>query len=91
MQGTSPSSALLARIQRGEVGGIILFGGNIESRAQLARSVAAMQQAARTSGRPPLLIATDQEGGKIRRVPWAGPALVTSDLGRLSPARASPF
>ena len=87
MQGTSPSSALLARIQRGEVGGIILFGGNIESRAQLARSVAAMQQAARTSGRPPLLIATDQEGGKIRRVPWAGPALATSDLGRLSPAR----
>ncbi|WP_411278325.1 glycoside hydrolase family 3 N-terminal domain-containing protein [Gaiella sp.] len=86
MQGTSPSPALLARIQRGEVGGIILFGGNIESRAQLARSVAAMQQAARTSGRPPLLIATDQEGGKIRRVPWAGPALATSDLGRLSPA-----
>ncbi len=87
MQGTSPSPALLARIHRGEVGGIILFGSNIESRAQLARSVAAMQRAARTSGRIPLLIATDQEGGEIRRVPWAGPALATSELGRLSPAR----
>jgi len=87
MQGTSPSLALLARIRRGEVGGIILFGANVESRAQLARSVAAMQRAARTSGRPPLLIATDQEGGEIRRVPWAGPALASSELGRLSPAR----
>ena len=87
MNGTSPSPALLARIRRGEVGGIILFGANVESRAQLVRSVAAMQRAARTSGRPPLLIAADQEGGEIRRLPWAGPALTTSELGRLSPAR----
>jgi len=69
------------------VGGIILFGANIESRALLTRSIEAMQQAARMAGRPPLLIATDQEGGAIRRLPWAGPALATSELGRLSPAR----
>ena len=87
MHGRSPSPALLARIRRGEVGGVILFGANIESRAQLARAVAAMQGAARASGRPPLLIATDQEGGDIRRVPWAGPTLPASELGRLSPAR----
>ena len=87
MNGTSPSPALLARIRRGEVGGIILFGANVESRAQLVRSVAAMQRAARTSGRPPLLIAADQEGGEIRRLSWAGPALATSELGRLSRAR----
>jgi beta-N-acetylhexosaminidase len=87
MKGSSPSRALLARIRRGEVGGVILFGANVLNRAQLARSVATMQQAARTSGRAPLLIATDQEGGEIRRIPWAGPALATSELGRLGPVR----
>ena len=87
MEGASPSPSLLARIRRGEVGGIILFGANIESRTQVARSIAALQRAARTSGRPPLLIATDQEGGEVRRVQWAGPTLATSELGRLSPGR----
>lgn len=87
MHGTSPSPGLLARIRAGEVGGVILFGANIESRSQLARAVAAMQRAARTSGRPQLLIATDQEGGEIRRLPWAGPLLPTSELGRLGRAR----
>lgn len=87
MRGTSPSPGILARIRGGEVGGIILFGANIEGRAQLARSVAAMQRAARSAGRPPLLIATDQEGGEIRRLPWAGPSPSTTDLGGLGPAR----
>ena len=50
MQGTSPSPGLLARIRGGEVGGIILFGANIESRSQLARSVAALQRAAAKAG-----------------------------------------
>jgi len=87
MEGVSPSPSLLGRIRRGEVGGIILFGANIESRTQVARSIAALQRVARTSGRPSLLIATDQEGGEIRRVPWAGPTLATSELGRLSQGR----
>ncbi len=87
MAGTTPSVALLARIRKGEVGGVILFGGNIESRSQLARTVALMQRAARSAGRPPLLVATDQEGGRIRRLPWAGPIASTTELGRLGPAR----
>jgi beta-N-acetylhexosaminidase len=83
MQGTSPSAPLLARIRNGEIGGVILFGGNVESRSQLVRSVAVMQEAARSSGRPALLIATDQEGGRIRRLAWAGPLPTTTELGRL--------
>jgi beta-N-acetylhexosaminidase len=87
MHGTSPSPGLLARIGNGEVGGIILFGGNIESRSHLARSVAALQRAAAKAGRPPLLIATDQEGGEIRRLPWAGPSRSTTELGGLGRVR----
>ena len=33
MDGTTPSADLLGRIQRGEVGGVILFGSNIVSTA----------------------------------------------------------
>ena len=87
MAGTAPSASLLARIRKGEVGGVVLFGGNIDSRSQLARAVAVMQRAARNAGRPSLLIATDQEGGRIRRLPWAGPLPSTTELGRLGPAR----
>jgi len=87
MQGTSASPGLLARIRAGEVGGIILFGANVESRSQLTRSVTEMQRAARTSGRPPLLIAADQEGGAIRRLPWIGPSASAAELGVLGAAR----
>ena len=85
MNGTSPSPALLGRVRRGEIGGVILFGSNIENRAQLRRLTAALQEAARDAGRPPLMIATDQEGGRVRRLPWAGPVPSTTALGRLSP------
>src|SRR4051812_37189925 len=64
MRGTRPSPDLLGRIRRGEVGGIILFGFNITSRAQIRALTAELQDAARSGGRPPLLIATDQEGGR---------------------------
>ena len=87
MAGTSPSPQLLARVRAGEVGGVILFGGNVVSQAQLSGLTSTLQRAARDGGRPPLLIATDQEGGAVRRLPWVGPRLPPSSLGRLSAAR----
>ena len=87
MRGTSPSASLLGRIRRGEVGGVILFGSNIVDRGQLRGLTATLQQAARGAGRPSLLIATDQEGGRVRRLPWAGPFPSATDLGRLGPTR----
>jgi beta-N-acetylhexosaminidase len=71
--GTYPSAALLARVRRGEVGGVILFGPNVT--AGLGRAVSALQQAARAGGNAPLLIATDQEGGEVKRLPSAPPSL----------------
>jgi beta-N-acetylhexosaminidase len=86
MGGTRPSPALLGRIRRGEVGGIILFGANITSPSQLRVLTAELQSAARAAGRPPLLIATDQEGGRVRRLSWAGPVKSATELGESSPA-----
>jgi len=86
LEGRRPSSAILGRIRRGEIGGVILFGSNIGGAPQLLRLTAELQQAARGAGRPPLLIATDQEGGSVRRLPWAGPSASAPELGRASVA-----
>ena len=81
IKGTRPSPSILERIRRGEIGGVILFGGNIAGPAQLRQLTSSLQAAARAAGRPPLLIATDQEGGAVRRLPWAGPSSGASQLG----------
>jgi beta-N-acetylhexosaminidase len=83
MAGTTPSSALLTRVRLGQVGGVILFGANIQSAGQLAALTAALRAAATAGGQPPLLIAADQEGGTIKRVPWAGPTLSAPQMGAL--------
>ena len=83
MKGTHPNTALLARIRAGQVGGVILFSGNIVSKAQVARLTARLQAAAHAGGHPPLLIATDQEGGIVRRIPWAPPKRSAAQLGAL--------
>ena len=81
LSGTTAKAPLLARIRAGQVGGVILFSGNIRSAAQLRRLTARLQKAARAGGRPRLLIATDQEGGLVRRLPWAPPKASAEELG----------
>ncbi|MDX6522099.1 MAG: beta-N-acetylhexosaminidase [Gaiellales bacterium] len=83
-QGTSPDAALLSRIRAGQVGGVILFGSNITGATQLANLTAKLQAAARAGGRPPLLVATDQEGGLVRRLSWAPPNYSAQQLGTYS-------
>jgi beta-N-acetylhexosaminidase len=83
MDGTTPSASLLARISHGEVGGIILFGFNITTRTALIALTAELQATAKAGGQPPLLIAVDQEGGSIKRIPWAPPTLSAPQMGRL--------
>ena len=48
--------------------GVILFGGNFTSATQLGGLTRTLRDA---GGRP--LVAVDQEGGSVRRVPWVGP------------------
>jgi beta-N-acetylhexosaminidase len=80
MDGRQPSRSFLRRIARGEIGGVVLFGDNFgpTGPAQLVRT---LQSAAHAAGRPPLLIAVDQEGGIVKRLPGAptlAPAQMTS-------------
>ena len=61
--GTSPSPEVLELVRRG-VHGVVLFARNVVDAEQVARLVAALKRAA---GRP-LLVAVDQEGGRVARL-----------------------
>lgn len=50
-------------------GGVIFFADNITSREQVHALTAELQAEARALGMPPLLIAADQEGGIVSRLP----------------------
>jgi beta-N-acetylhexosaminidase len=81
MDGTTPSTALLGRVRRGEVGAIVLFSSNITTRSALDAAIDKLQAAASAGGQPRLLVMVDQEGGKIRRIPWAGPTKSARQMG----------
>jgi len=82
MDGTTvPSPGLLGRIRRGEIGGVILFGRNVTTPTALRALTKQLQGAATAGGQLPLLIAVDQEGGSIKRIPWAPPTLSPPQMG----------
>lgn len=73
---------LLPLIRAGQVGGVIFFGENIQSTAQIAVVTAQLRQAQAASGiRTPLLLMTDQEGGVVRRLKDQGPVLRARQIG----------
>jgi beta-N-acetylhexosaminidase len=79
--GLTPPASLFARIRAGQAAGVIFFGANIASRAQLKRVAAQLQAAAKQSPvKLPLLLMTDQEGGEVRRLPGA-PTLSEKQIG----------
>jgi beta-N-acetylhexosaminidase len=87
--GERPSASLLARIRHGQVGGVILFADNVAGGETATRNlIDDLQRAAGEGGNPPLLIMTDQEGGEVRRLAWAPPALAASAMGSPAIARA---
>ena len=83
MAGDKPSVALLGRVRRGEIGGVVLLGSNITTRSALIALTGRLQRAAAAGGQPPLLIAVDQEGGSVKRVWWAPPTITVPEMGRI--------
>ncbi|MCY0864480.1 MAG: beta-N-acetylhexosaminidase, partial [Sulfobacillus sp.] len=74
--GTEPNQAIRDLIQSHHVGNIILFSRNVANARQLRSLTAGLQELAREAGQPwPLLIATDQENGMVRRLPPDIPGL----------------
>jgi beta-N-acetylhexosaminidase len=82
--GLVPPAALLQAIRSGEAAGVIFFGRNISSEAQLSGAIAQLVAAQRQSPvAEPLLLMTDQEGGEVRRLP-GGPTLSEKQIGESS-------
>ncbi|GAP82360.2 hypothetical protein SAMD00023353_13700050 [Rosellinia necatrix] len=83
--GTAHPSALTALAQKCQIGGVIIFGDNVDSR--LPGYLAGLQSAYAAGGcavvRGPLLILTDQEGGQVKRLP-GGPTLSAKMIGQQS-------
>jgi beta-N-acetylhexosaminidase len=70
--GLTPPGRLLWLIRHGEAAGVIFFGQNIRSTAQIAGAIRQLEAADTASTNPvhsPLLLMTDQEGGLVRRLP----------------------
>jgi beta-N-acetylhexosaminidase len=91
--GLLPPATLLRWIRHGEVGGVIFFGGNITSPAQIAGVIKQLDQANASASNPlravPLLLMTDQEGGLVRRLPGQ-PAASGKQIGEAAdPAAAA--
>lgn len=61
---TALTDAMRETLETYPVGGVVLFGKNIESPAQLAAFTADLQEA----GRLPMFIAVDEEGGAVARL-----------------------
>ena len=69
--GLTPPASLISLIRHGEVAGVIFFGPNISSTAQIAGVIKKLKQANASPLNPvraPLLLMTDQEGGQVRRL-----------------------
>jgi beta-N-acetylhexosaminidase len=70
--GLTVPAALLQAIATGQAAGVIFFGGNISSQAQIRSAIAQLVRAQKKSPVPaPPLLMTDQEGGEVRRLPGA--------------------
>lgn len=78
--GLTPPPALVDLITRYDIGGVFLFGPNIRDAAQVRALVDALQALAPT----PLLVAVDQEGGRVQQWgPPHGPLLPSArDIGQ---------
>jgi beta-N-acetylhexosaminidase len=71
--GAEPPPHILHWLASRPVGGFTLFRyRNVENPYQTRRLTAALQQAAKSAGQPPLLICADQEGGQLNAL---GPAM----------------
>ena len=82
--GLTVPAALLQAITAGQAAGVIFFGGNISSDAQIASAIQQLVQAQQQSPvSAPLLLMTDQEGGEVRRLPGA-PTLSAKQIGASS-------
>ena len=88
--GTEPDYYVEKMVRERNVGGVILFGYNMKSEAQVQSLTSSLQQLSmQTEPAVPLFVAVDQEGGDIASAPWVSPQPAAAGVGgRGDPAEA---
>lgn len=85
VEGTEMNPYTERAIRERNVGGVLLFGANMDSEAQVRSMTSAMQSVAEV----PLLVAVDQEGGPVSNAPWVSSQPAAAEVGaRGDPAEA---
>jgi beta-N-acetylhexosaminidase len=91
-EGHAASAEVRRLIRELGLGGVILFARNVDTPEQVAELVRELQSLAREAGHDlPLVVAIDQEGGKVQRLrqPWTEwpPVKALGELGSEDAAR----
>jgi len=82
MGGTEPDYYVEKMVRERNIGGVILFGHNMEGEAQTEALTGSLQGLSmRTEPSIPLFVAVDQEGGEISSAPWVGPQPAAARVG----------
>ncbi len=86
-QGTEREYYIDKMIEDRNIGGVLLFGYNMESEEQV-RSFAESMQSLSMETEPsiPMFVAVDQEGGEVGSAPWVAPQPAAAEVG----ARGNP-
>lgn len=80
-EGESPPSSLVRMIRKGRVSGVILFSDNFDTESEAKTLIASLRDIRRPEGlRQSLLVAIDQEGGQVKRLPGP-PAVSAASMG----------
>src|SRR4051812_18297306 len=69
-EGTAAPAWQRSVLRRRAAAGVILFGANVRSRAQLRGLTGSLQRASGGTA----IVSVDQEGGTVRRLSWLGPS-----------------
>lgn len=90
MSGTEPDYYINKMVRERNIGGVLLFGSNMKSKAETQRLIASLQRLSiETEPAVPMLIAVDQEGGEISAASWVSPQPSAAQVGNTgNPRRA---
>jgi len=82
MAGTEPDYYIEKMVRERNIGGVLLFGYNMESAEQTAALSSSLQELS-TETQPgiPMFVAVDHEGGLVQSAPWVEPEPAAAEVG----------
>ncbi|MDQ3302667.1 MAG: hypothetical protein M3518_04875, partial [Actinomycetota bacterium] len=82
MGGTEPDYYIEKMIRERNIGGVLLFGNNMQSEEQTKALTSALQELSmQTEPAIPLFVAVDHEGGEVQHAPWVAAQPSAAEVG----------